>query len=462
MRKGTKSDLYDVFETINASSKILKESVCVIDGGWLLHQVQWPHSKTFRDICDLYVSYIHRHFPEAYIVFDGYSNENVAVKTYERFRRNEKNFAPDVNINMDLMVLLTREKFLANIANKHKFINLLTESLRQSNIHVEVANGDADTLIVTTAIELKNRVSKSVVVVGNDVDLIVLLVGLTSPGTIIYFYKMGSGKTESRVYDTHSNQLFKDFILFVHAFSGCDSTSALFNKGKKRLVKLFLEDAQLTDMIKPFYSSNSEKRILYEVAEKIIFQLYLSNNTKEQPTTIAELRYYLFNQTIFHNNKESSLATLPPTQAALLEHTKRVYLQVQEWLGKNMDAEEWGWKRIFQIIMYPVMTTAPPAPDVLLEQVRCSCTDCSSSRCTCKKSGIRCTQLCKNCEGNACENKAIQPAEQTAEICEEEENNDELEAEEYLEEESETEEQIEEELDHTNTAEPMEIDFDNY
>ena len=34
---------------------------------------------------------------------------------------------------------------------------------------------------------------------------------------------------------------------------------------------------------------------------------------------------------------------LPPTSDAAKFHSHRVYLQVQAWLGNNMEPTEWGW-----------------------------------------------------------------------------------------------------------------------
>lgn len=95
-------------------------------------------------------------------------------------------------------------------------------------------------------------------------------------------------------------------------------------------------------------------------------------------------------------------------------------------------------------------------------QVRCSCTDCSTSRCTCKKSGIRCTQLCKNCEGETCDNKALQSSEDAARTSYLEEDDNEVEEEDQiLVGEAEAEGQGEEEVDYAIT-EAMEIDFNDY
>lgn len=54
------------------------------------------------------------------------------------------------------------------------------------------------------------------------------------------------------------------------------------------------------------------------------------------------------------------------------------------------------------------------------EQVFCSCkTNCSSARCGCKKSGLKCNQFCRNCQGQSCDN-----ASTTSFLLEEDENKD--------------------------------------
>ena len=55
--------------------------------------------------------------------------------------------------------------------------------------------------------------------------------------------------------------------------------------------------------------------------------------------------------------------------------------------------------------LIPVQTDLPPAPQELLQVIRCSCkTDCSSLRCTCKKHDIECSVACSNCKGSGCAN----------------------------------------------------------
>ena len=43
----------------------------VVDGGMLIHHIQWKKGSTFQDIFDSYVKYVSMKFPNGKIVFDG-------------------------------------------------------------------------------------------------------------------------------------------------------------------------------------------------------------------------------------------------------------------------------------------------------------------------------------------------------------------------------------------------------
>lgn len=78
-------------------------------------------------------------------------------------------------------------------------------------------------------------------------------------------------------------------------------------------------------------------------------------------------------------------------------------------------------------------------------QVFCSCkSNCTSARCSCKKSGLTCNQYCKSCQGQTCEN-----ASTTRFVLEEDEN-------EYREEEDDDNDNDEEE----NNTESLGLDED--
>ena len=55
--------------------------------------------------------------------------------------------------------------------------------------------------------------------------------------------------------------------------------------------------------------------------------------------------------------------------------------------------------------MLPIQTDRQPAPDKLLNVIRCKCkTECRTARCTGKKHGLECSPMCSDCRGLSCFN----------------------------------------------------------
>ena len=54
-----------------------------------------------------------------------------------------------------------------------------------------------------------------------------------------------------------------------------------------------------------------------------------------------------------------------------------------------------GWK-LEDDKWVPVMTSLPPAPEAIIQLVKCGCikTRCSTNRCNCRKAELKCTNLC--------------------------------------------------------------------
>ena len=72
----------------------------------------------------------------------------------------------------DIVLTVKTELFLLNTANEQAFINSLERKLESVGCIVYHAKSDADTLIVSKAIEL--AVTSEKIVVGEDADLLVL------------------------------------------------------------------------------------------------------------------------------------------------------------------------------------------------------------------------------------------------------------------------------------------------
>ena len=60
------------------------------------------------------------------------------------------------------------------------------------------------------------------------------------------------------------------------------------------------------------------------------------------------------------------------------------------------DPTQYGWKKLDNRDMEPVINDIEPAPTYLTELIMCHCkTDCLSRKCHCRKNDIVCTDLCK-------------------------------------------------------------------
>ncbi|KAJ8883313.1 hypothetical protein PR048_015156 [Dryococelus australis] len=91
--------------------------------------------------------------------------------------------------------------FLANEKNKTKLIEILVETLTARGIEAGTTTRDADCSIVRCGL-IKVTFLSSVVVIGEDDDLLVLLTALTPPDRNVSFMKPGRGNIENKVYST--------------------------------------------------------------------------------------------------------------------------------------------------------------------------------------------------------------------------------------------------------------------
>lgn len=227
------------------------------------------------------------------------------------------------------------------------------------------------------------------------VDLLVLLMALTPAEQNILLVKPSHGKVARKVYSSQQLQTLgmKDSILLVHAFSGCDTTSAAYRKGKLSCFKLFKKQAVLQGIADIFNSPSSSHEAVAAAGNKIFLALY---NAPRKQTSLNMHRYNAFTKSV--SNAKPDLSALPPTEGAARQHAFRVYHQIQFWLGNELPPVQWGWK-VESDRLIPVTTEDPAAPEAVLNLICCTCTTGCGNRCGCRKAGIMCTSICHNCHG---------------------------------------------------------------
>lgn len=164
-------------------------------------------------------------------------------------------------------------------------------------------------------------------------------------------------------------------------------------------MKLLQKNADLCSAARTFLLEDAEVDELVESGCTIIGAMY---GNKLNSISLNKLRFLLYKKKCLKSTT-FKLESLPPTIAAAKEHIFRVYLQVQQWLGNELSATDWGWQKS-NVGLRPMYTTDTIIPDELLETFACSCkTGCVSNKCTCKSHGLECTDLCENCDGQ-CDN----------------------------------------------------------
>ena len=364
---------------------------------------------SYEHLVDRYIEFVLRSYPHATVVFDGYSQGASTKDMAHAQRRN----IPGRDVHFDPLMHLSEKKedFLSNVQNKQKFIQLVGERMEKAGISVVHAEGDADCVIAREA--LLSASEHATHVVGEDTDLLVLLLfHVKSNMKNVYF--SSSKTTVTRAWDIKKTQADVGLnvckhILFAHAFSGCDTTSRPFGVGKTATLKnikegnpAFLKGADV------FLSSSSDQKLLTQTGERLLVSLYKGKDTD----TLDHLRLLRYHDKMSTGTKQIQPKNLPPTSAAATQHCLRVYYQVQEWacLGANfsLNPRHWGFQEQ-QGKLHPVPSDLPPAPDELLNIIKCGCTtDCSSKgRCSCKSFGLSCTTTCTGCRGVSCLNSML-------------------------------------------------------
>lgn len=401
MRKTNKASLYKVLPVVDTNINV-KEAVIVIDGGFLLHRVKWQAGSTFGNICQQYICYVKSHYGLfCTVVFDGYNETVNSTKSVEQKRRTATKISVDINFDLSMNVTVQQEHFLGNQKNKSRLIEVLSQQMEAESIETVVAVSDADRIIVQCAIQ--KSTTQPIAIVGEDVDLVVLLMALTPAEKEIFYIKPGRGNVETKTFSSQLLQqcLFSTSILLIHSFSGCDTNSAIFRKSKVSFVKLFEQKPSLKEVADIFYDPQATHDMIENVGERIFLAMY------HAPSSQNDLNRHRYSAFLKSTTKlKPDLPSLPPTKEAAKQHSFRAYLQVQEWLGNTLSPGTWGWRRDDGGSLQPTTTSKAPAPDNVLNAIFCRCTTFCERKCGCRRAGIKCSVIC-NCQG-ACTN-AIPP-----------------------------------------------------
>ena len=181
------------------------------------------------------------------MVFDGYNKES--TKSYEQRRRTAN--APkcsNVVIVESNKVQFSQANFLSNEHSKSELIKLISKFLRDDSQNVINCVGDVDTKIVSTALDYLTVDGRTIVAV-TDTDIAVMLLyhWREEMGDLISLQPCISRGWNMNVVSPKVTSI-KDYLLFIHAMSGCDTTSAPYGTGKISFMNLVHKSEMLKDI----------------------------------------------------------------------------------------------------------------------------------------------------------------------------------------------------------------------
>ena len=307
------------------------------------------------------------------------------------------------------------QKYAKKLGAKQLFVTEGENCIKLSNVGGRIVVQDiqdlkstqeeADTRMLLHASHACNEGFSSILIKSSDTDVKVLAVYFKERIQSRLFILSGT-KNRSRCVDIGeiSNNLGKELCAALpglHAFTGCDTTSAFVGKGKKKGLDLLEKSETALAAMQKLGESFEVSDSLIKLCQDFVCALYGG-----QKDTVNELRYLLF------CTKSMQDYQLPPTLDALRKHVSRANYQCAIWkrallpqpsvpspVGKGWKITEDGLSVDWMYLL--------PAPLAVLELLSCRCnSSCSNNRCSCFANKLLCTDACY-C-GDSCENRVIE------------------------------------------------------
>ena len=228
---------------------------------------------------------------------------------------------------------------MRNNQNKANFIQLLKhELLIIINVNVVQAPSDADTSIVETALQLKEKDAvANVQVLADDTDILCLLLHHCSTkeydGILLRSLTASSSGSNPKprysideLISRHNKSTIK-YILFAHATTGSDTTSGiLYNFGEKSIIQKLKDSDELREVADCFYNAEMDPDI---VGQATVGAMEITFSPSREKLKLEKIRRVKYEEMVSSTRKNIETAKLPPSPRAAFYHGLRVYHQVQ-------------------------------------------------------------------------------------------------------------------------------------
>ena len=304
--------------------------------------------------------------------------------------------------------------FAAHGCHCHSLKDVAGEMVVENIADLECNHEEADTRLFLHAKYAalyqtsSNTTTAHVIVKSPDTDVFVIGVCKANRiGTTLLLHTgRGNNKRVLNLTNVHNylGAEVSDALIGLHCFTGCDSVSAFYGKGKSKAIKLMMGDSDVQKVFKQIGSSFEVSEEVIKAIERFVCKLY------DQDCSLVNMARY--NMFLMVTKTE---AAMPPTSDSLQQHIFRANYQAAihtrcfEQVQDIPSPHGHGWKIVNDMDLDILWGDLPPAPDSVLELSNCRCkkTKCKAplaslkGKCSCRQNNVPCTDLC-TCIG--CEN----------------------------------------------------------
>jgi hypothetical protein len=427
---GTKSNLAQCLESgVELGSNMPEVDVIILDGAAIINMLAPRNARTFSEyasnVFEPYVLSQLKHTRRVDIVFDQYISDSLKSTTREKRGKGTRrkvtpggtlptNWSQFLRVDdnkTELFHFLSKYIVDALSTEENEVVATLGDHVLSNKIHADLSalqpctHEEGDTRMILHAADAAHTADK-ILLRTVDTDVLVLAVSFFSEVPVTELWvALGTGKN-LKYFPAHdiANTMGPDkskALRVFHSFTGCDTTSAFRGIGKKRAWDTWssyveVTAAFLTLSSKPVVIDNDTMAVL----ERFVILMYDRTSSEEDVNTV---RRELFAK------KSRAIEAIPPTQAALHQHVKRVAYQGGHCWGQALisspnlpSPSEWGWTKV-NTTWQPLWTTLPEASKSCNELLHCGCQKGCQKNCKCSKADLKCTELCE-CGGGCSRN----------------------------------------------------------
>lgn len=277
------------------------------------------------------------------------TNKNKVPSNWRNFLRHNDNKTDLFHFLADKIAHMT----VPNMVVVTKGPDVLSTSETNLDSLDKCSHEEADSRIFVHARHATADGSKSITIKANDTDILVIALSifpsLQDLGLQQLWVAFGHGQSLRwiGVHDLY-NRVGPDKtkgILFFHTFTGCDTVSAFRNKGKNTAWQTW----DICPEASPIFAKLSQYPPILddgdlEILEKFVVLMYDRSSTA---ANVDETRLDMFDR------KQRLYEAIPPTKAALLQHTKRaayqagcIWAQSTQPQPEAESPADWGWKKV--------------------------------------------------------------------------------------------------------------------